>query len=87
MSGNEAVFRSRLEVFLEEDVECWYRALMLEENVPRSFRSKIRFFKQDEFLIVDVTSNDYSSFRAALNSVLRLLYALEGVSSVLREAW
>ncbi len=81
-----AVFKAVIKVNVGEDAAVLYKALYPEENSPPSHRSRMSVVMAGgEEVRVTVISSDLASFRAALNSVFRLLGAVESVKSVIYE--
>lgn len=50
-------------------------ALIREVENPPSYRSRAALHQEGDNVILEIFSNDLSSFRAAINSYLRLLAA------------
>ena len=80
------VFSALIKVNVEGDAEPLYKALSPEENSPPSHRSRMNVvLAGGEEIHIAIISSDLASFRAALNSVFRLLGAVESVKSVIYE--
>ncbi|MCD6458151.1 MAG: hypothetical protein DRJ39_00665 [Thermoprotei archaeon] len=59
-----------------------YEALNPEVKSAPSYRSKSSIFLEKSKIIITVNANDLTSFRAAVNSYLRLIHVISEVLSL-----
>lgn len=64
------------------DLRALCLALKPEERTPPSHKSKMSILCSEHCVSIVVESNDLSGFRAAVNSLFRLLKAVEDAGSV-----
>ena len=68
-------FRMTVTLSSSQCARIIYMALIREVENPPSYRSRAVLHQEGDSVVLEIFSNDLSSFRAAINSYLRLLAA------------
>ncbi|MDY6960144.1 MAG: KEOPS complex subunit Pcc1, partial [Halobacteriota archaeon] len=65
--------KAEIDIDLGDRADIVYRSIACEESNTPSQRSKTNLFLSDQTLHVDITADDITMLRAALNTWLRLI--------------
>ncbi|MDY6865752.1 MAG: KEOPS complex subunit Pcc1 [Halobacteriota archaeon] len=77
--------KAEIDIDLGGSADIVYRSIICEANNKPSNRSKTDLFLRDRILHIDVTADDITMLRAALNTWLRLIKISFDLDTIVKE--